>query len=67
MMELSYNVKKSNDTTDKLEKKIDHIQDNVKTVEDKSKFDILQWVSNNFIGVVMAIGAIAYLVSQFIK
>lgn len=67
MIELSCNVQKSNEAIDKLEEKIDRVKSNIQNVENKSKFDILQWVSSNFVGVVMAIGVIAYLVAQFIK
>lgn len=67
MVELSMNVKYSNESIDKLEGKIDAVRNNLKTVEEKSKFDIMCWIRDNFLSVVLAIGALAYIVTQIVQ
>ena len=66
-VELSMNVKNSNSNIDKLENNIDAVRNNLKAVEEKSKFDIMTWIRDNFVNVVLTIGVISYLVTQIIK
>lgn len=66
MTELSLNIQYSNESMKKLENKVDSIKGDLKSVEDKSKFDILCWMRDNFLSVILTIGALAYMIHQMI-
>ena len=52
---------------DKCGNKFQEVDNRINGVNDKSKIDILEWIKQNWFGVVMSIGAIAYIATQVIK
>lgn len=52
---------------DKFGNKFQEVDNKINGVNDKSKIDILEWIKQNWFGVVMSIGAIAYIATQVIK
>lgn len=52
---------------DKFGNKFQEVDNKINGVNDKSKIDILEWIKQNWFGVVMGIGAIAYIATQVIK
>ena len=52
---------------DKFGNKFQEVDNKINGVNDKSKIDILEWIKQNWFGVVMSVGAIAYIATQVIK
>ena len=52
---------------DKFGNKFQEVDNRINGVNDKSKIDILEWIKQNWFGVVMSVGAIAYIATQVIK
>lgn len=69
--ELSENVKTLSTQfvglDNKVDSKFNEVDERISKIDDKSKFDIMEWIKSNFVSVVLAIGAVTYLISQYIK
>jgi hypothetical protein len=52
---------------DKFGNKFQEVDNKINGVNDKSKIDILEWIKQNWFGIVMSIGALSYIVTQIIK
>ena len=59
--------KQINELDDKVDKKFNEVDSMVNTIDDKGKFDIILWIKSNFITVILAIGAIAYIINQMLN
>lgn len=62
--ELADNVKKLSSQVVTLDRKV---EDKFTEVDDKSKVDILKWITDNWLSVILAIGAFGYIITQTIK
>lgn len=69
--ELAETVKNLNNKVTSVENKMDNkfedVYKKVNKVDDKAKIDIVKWLKDNWFGAVMAIGAIAYIISQMLR
>ena len=69
--ELAETVKNLNNKVTSVENKMDNkfedVYKKVNKVDDKAKIDIAKWLKDNWFGAVMAIGAIAYIISQMLR
>lgn len=69
--ELAETVKNLNDKVDNVENKMSskfsEFDSRIESIDDKSKIDILAWIKNNWFGCVMGIGALVYVITQFIN
>ena len=69
--ELAETVKNLNDKVDNVENKMSskfsEFDSRIESIDDKSKIDILTWIKNNWFGCVMGIGALVYVITQFIN
>lgn len=52
---------------DKFGSKFQEVDNKINGVNDKSKIDILDWLKNNWFGVVAGVGVIIYISTQIIK
>lgn len=52
---------------DKFGNKFQEVDNKINGVNDKAKIDILEWIKQNWFGIVMGIGALSYIVTQIIK
>lgn len=52
---------------DKFGNKFQEVDNKINGVNDKAKIDILEWIKQNWFGIVMSIGALSYIVTQIIK
>lgn len=52
---------------DKFGNKFQEVDNRINGVNDKSKIDILEWIKQNWFGVVLGIGALVYAISQIVK
>lgn len=46
--------------------RIDEVDSKIDYLDNKSKFDILTWLKNNWVSALLAIGAVSYIISQLI-
>lgn len=49
------------DLSNKVNKLDEKVDDRINNIENKSKFDILEWIKNNFITIIMAVGILIYI------
>lgn len=59
--------KDSEEANKKMNEQISQVANKVEKIEDKGKFDIWQWLKNNFPWVIITVGLGAYFSAQFIK
>ena len=59
--DLASNVDDLANKVNRLDEKVENRLDDI---ESKSKFDILEWLKNNFVTIIMAIGVFMYLYSK---
>ena len=66
--ELALNIRDLNDKFNSVErtmdKKFDEVNDRMDDIDDKSKLDILTMLKNNWIGILLGVGAVLYALSQ---
>ena len=66
--ELALNVRDLNDKFNNVEntmdRKLDEVNVRMDAIDDKSKFDVMDWLKSNWIGVAMGAGAVIYALSQ---
>lgn len=55
---------KVSDLEEDMDKRVHDLSCKIEEVEDKSKFDILLYVKQNFVKILLVLGGIAYVVSQ---
>ena len=58
---------KVEDTNSRMERKFNEVDEKIENVNEKSKVDILSWIRDNWFKVVLAVGALGYVVTQIIK
>lgn len=51
------------DLANKVNRLDEKVDDRINNIENKSKFDILDWVKSNFVTIIMAIGVVLYIYS----
>lgn len=66
--ELSENIMNQNVKIDRLQerqdiydKNMEKVKNKVENVEDKGKFDIIEFIEKNFVSIIMSIGVLSYL------
>lgn len=66
--ELSENIMNQNAKIDRLQerqdiydKNMEKVKNKVENVEDKGKFDIIEFIEKNFVSIIMSIGVLSYL------
>ena len=66
--ELAINLKQQNEKIDRLQtrqdiydKNMEKVKKDIKTNDEKSKFDILLFLKNNLVGIIMGVGILSYL------
>lgn len=66
--ELTTTVKSLNDKVNNVEStmgtKFNEVNERMDTIDDKSKFDIVEFLKHNIIGILLGIGALIYALSQ---
>ena len=68
--ELTSTVKDLNDKVKNVEstmdKKFDEVNERMEVIDDKGKFDIINFIKNNFISILVGVGALIYAINKFI-
>ena len=68
--ELASTVKDLNDKVKNVEntmdKKFDEVNERMEVIDDKGKFDIINFIKNNFISILVGVGALIYAINKFI-
>ena len=66
--ELALNVldlnDKFNNVENTMDRKFDEVNIRMDAIDDKSKFDIVEWLKSNWISLLLGVGAIVYALSQ---
>ena len=62
MIKLANGIDMSNKTSNELSGKVSGLEKRFDTLEDKSKFDIGQFVKNNWISIIVLFGVLAYTI-----
>ena len=62
MIKLADGIDMSNKTSNELSGKVSGLEKRFDTLEDKSKFDIGQFVKNNWISIIVLFGVLAYTI-----
>ena len=67
--ELATTVKDLNNKVNNVEstmgKKFNEVNERMDAIDNKSKFDILSFFKSNIVGIILAVGALIYALSQF--
>lgn len=58
---------KVEETNTRMERKFNEVDEKIELVNEKSKVDILSWMRDNWFKVVLAVGALSYVVTYIIK
>ncbi len=61
MVQLSKEIERSNRISDELSEKVGNLENKFDTLEDKTKFDIMSFIKQNWISIIVDVGVIAYL------
>ena len=62
MIKLANGIDMSNKTSNELSGKVSGLEKRFDTLEDKSKFDIGQFVKNNWVSIIVLFGVLAYTI-----
>ena len=66
--ELTATVKSLNDKVNNVEstmgKKFNEVNERMEAIDDKSKFDVVEFLKHNIIGILLGVGALIYALSQ---
>ena len=68
MIQLSENIKHTNETTSALSNKVSHLEEKIDKVENHGKLDMMEWWQKNWVNVIILVGVVAYIVlGQYVK
>lgn len=68
MIQLSENIKHTNETTSALSSKVSNLEEKIDKVENHGKLDMMEWWQKNWVNVIILVGVVAYVVlGQYIK
>jgi uncharacterized coiled-coil DUF342 family protein len=68
MIQLSENIKHTNETTSALSNKVSNLEEKIDKVENHGKLDMMEWWQKNWVNVIILVGVVAYVVlGQYIK
>jgi predicted nuclease with TOPRIM domain len=62
MIQLSENIKHTNETTSALSSKVSNLEEKIDKVENHGKLDMMEWWQNNWVNVIILVGVVAYVV-----
>lgn len=51
------------DLADKVNRLDEKVDDRINNIENKAKFDIIDWLKSNFVTIIMAVGVLVYIYS----
>ena len=68
MIQLSENIKHTNEATNTLNHKVSDLEEKIDRVENHSKLDMMEWWQKNWVNVIVLAGVVAYIVlGQYVK
>ena len=68
MIQLSENIKHTNETTSALSNKVSNLEEKIDKVENHGKLDMMEWWQKNWVNVIILVGVVAYVVlGQYVK
>ena len=68
MIQLSENIKHTNETTSALSSKVSNLEEKIDKVENHGKLDMMEWWQKNWVNVIILVGVVAYVVlGQYVK
>lgn len=62
MIQLSENIKHTNETTSALSNKVSNLEEKIDKVENHGKLDMMEWWQKNWVNVIILVGVVAYVV-----
>ena len=62
MIQLSENIKHTNETTSALSNKVSNLEAKIDKVENHGKLDMMEWWQKNWVNVIILVGVVAYVV-----
>lgn len=62
MIQLSENIKNTNETTSALSNKVSNLEEKIDKVENHGKLDMMEWWQKNWVNVIILVGVVAYVV-----
>ena len=62
MIQLSENIKHTNETTSALSNKVSNLEEKIDRVENHGKLDMMEWWQKNWVNVIILVGVVAYVV-----
>ena len=62
MIQLSENIKHTNETTSALSNEVSNLKEKIDKVENHGKLDMMEWWQKNWVNVIILIGVVAYVV-----
>ena len=64
MIQLSENIKHTNETTSALSNKVSNLEEKIDKVENHGKLDMMEWWQKNWVNVIILVGVVAYVVLE---
>lgn len=62
MIQLSENIKHTNETTSALSNKVSNLEEKIDKVENHGKLDMMEWWQKNWVSVIVLVGVAVYVV-----
>jgi predicted nuclease with TOPRIM domain len=62
MIQLSENIKHTDETTSVLSNKVSNLEEKIDKVENHGKLDMMEWWQKNWVNVIILVGVVAYVV-----
>ena len=62
MIQLSENIKHTNETTSALSSKVSNLEEKIDKVENHGKLDMMEWWQKNWVNVIILVGVVVYVV-----
>lgn len=62
MIQLSENIKHTNETTSALSNKVSNLEEKIDKVENHGKLDMMEWWQKNWVNVIILVGVVTYVV-----
>lgn len=62
MIQLSENIKHTNETTSALSNKVSNLEEKIDKVENHGKLDMMEWWQKNWVNVIILVGVVVYIV-----
>lgn len=64
MIQLSENIKHTDETTGALSNKVSNLEEKIDKVENHGKLDMMEWWQKNWVNVIILLGVVAYVVLE---